>query len=367
MYDSPEITRRIAEWYRTGRVSPFMLELRPTNLCNLKCPSCLARGYPKYTPGEELSEEDYERIIDEAAELGVKYVQISGGGEPFVRREKVLAIMRRIKRRGMAGWVISNGTRFDEEAIEEIVSMKWDTLFLSLDAPDPVVNDYLRSSGGSFDKLVSAIQLFNSKKEKYGCDVPQVHIGSVLSHYTCRLVGEMIALCAKLAVGMVTFQPVHTRGDGEGEHLLLTEDDLAALAAQIPHARGLASEHGIQHNLDSLDRGLLKNSNNPQSVIIADASRFQHHPLLSIPCYFPWFYIGITASGAVGTCSILDEHTYRGNIRSMSLKEFWTRSHFEEMRSRLQSRQLLPPCQRCVGTHMIEMRQMREQLNNIVS
>jgi len=81
VFDSDELLERMVEWFKTGKGRPWLLEIRPTNFCNLFCPSCVARGHPhEQIKGEELTDEEYIRIIDEAAELGVRLVQISGGG-----------------------------------------------------------------------------------------------------------------------------------------------------------------------------------------------------------------------------------------------------------------------------------------------
>lgn len=366
MFDSEEILERIAEWSKTGKGRPFMLELRPTNRCNLCCPSCVARGRPRYAPEEELSGEEYLRIIDEAAELGVRYVQISGGGEPFMRSEELLRMMRRIKYRNMVGWVITNGTLFDAEIVEEVVKMRWDTVFLSLDAPNPEINDFLRSKKGCFDELVSSVRQFNRVKLEYGHNLPKVHVGAVLSHHNCRMLKEMIALCANLGIEKVTFQPVHVGKGGKGVSFLLSEDDLKALAEEIPKTRELAQKLGVQSNLNDLSRELLEKSDNPCEIIRSQSSRSENHPLLSIPCFFPWYYIGISTEGAVGPCSILDSATYKGDIRDSTLREYWEHSHLKDVRDRLSRKKLLPMCRRCVGTHVMETKHMRERLRKVL-
>ena len=43
-----------------------------------------------------LGPEDYDRIISEASDMGVRWVEIGGAGEPMLSRELVLHIMKRI-------------------------------------------------------------------------------------------------------------------------------------------------------------------------------------------------------------------------------------------------------------------------------
>ncbi len=367
MFDSREIIERIVEGFTNGTGRPFMLELRPTNRCNLRCPSCVARGRPHPVPEEELSEEEYLRIIDEAAELGVRYVQISGGGEPFMRRDELLRIMSHIKSHEMVGWVITNGTLFDAAIIEEIVKMQWDTIFLSLDAPDPATNDFLRSKTGSFDALVLSVRQFNQVKMRYGHDLPRIHVGSVLSHYTCKMLKEMITLCAELDVQKVTFQPVHVGKGDKGNSFLLSEEDLETLSKDIPLACAIGQKLKVNNNLDCLKRELLEKSNDLRELICPGRSDQEDHPLLSLPCFSPWYYIGISTDGAVGPCSIFDSLTYRGDIRHSSLRAYWEGSHFKDIRDSLSRKRLPPMCRNCTGTQVMETEQMRERLKEFTA
>ena len=361
MFESEEFMERMVEWFRTGKSRPFTLEIRPTNLCNLRCPSCVARGHPHEHLGQELPKEEYLRIIDEAVELGVRYAQISGGGEPFLY-SGLLEIMRRIKANGMMGRVISNGTQFTRKIIEEIVEMKWDTILLSLDAPDKNLNDFLRSKPGTFSKTIGAMRQFQAMKERHCAKLPHVNVCTVLSHYTCGMLAEMVRLCAGMGVERIAFQTVHIRPDRGAEHFLLTDEDTKILAREIPRAQECAQELGILSNLDGLSKELIMSSNDPREIIMDNSNPFRDHPKLSIPCFSPWYYIGINTDGRVGPCHILEDSTYRGNVRDTSLRDLWTDSHIGGFRETLANRTLLKPCQKCVGTQIIETKRLRERL-----
>lgn len=366
MFDSAELLDRIVQWFETGKGSPFMLELRPTNLCNLRCPSCVARGYPHYTPGEELSEEEYLRLIDEAARMGVRYVQIVGGGEPFVRRDTVLRMMRRIKQYGMAGFIVTNGTLFDKAAVRELVDMKWDVLLLSFDAPEPEMNDFLRGKKGCFDALVSAVRDIVRYKTENHAYHPVLVLGPVLSRYNCRTLEEMIRLGAHLKVERVMFQPVRVRKDKRGEPFLLTEDDLKSLAEDIPQAQATAAELGIETNLTDIGDEMLRGSSDLPEVIQSYSSGYKGHPLLSINCFSPWFYLGINADGTVGPCSIDHPTTYKGDVRKTSLSDWWKSRHFDSFRGSLSRGELPEACRNCCGTTVIEIKKIRERLRKVM-
>lgn len=366
MFDSQELLGRIVEWFETGKGRPFMLELRPTNLCNLRCPSCVARGYPHYVAGEEISDEEYLRIIDEAAGLGVRYVQIVGGGEPFVRRDKVLKMMHLIKQHGMSSFVVTNGTLFDETAIREIVEMKWDVILLSLDAPEQELNDFLRGKEGSFDALVGAVRLLARYKKQKNSHFPTLVLGPVLSHYNCRSLTRMVQFAAELKVDKVMFQPVRVRKDQKGKPFLLTEEDLEALQGEIPRAMAAAEDLGMETNLQDIGSEMLRGSSDLPEVIRSYATGHGNHPLLSLKCYSPWFYMGINPDGKVGPCSIDHPTTYKGNIKGSRLEECWNSHQFQSFRDSLAAGDTPEACKNCCGTTVIEIRKIRERLKDVV-
>lgn len=68
---------------RAGFHPPFFLVLSPTMRCNLNCFGCYAGQYDKI---EELNSQLIHRLLNEAREMGIYFLTISGG-EPFLRKD----------------------------------------------------------------------------------------------------------------------------------------------------------------------------------------------------------------------------------------------------------------------------------------
>ena len=366
MFDDIEMAERVVGWLKGGGGNPLMLEIRPTNRCNLQCPSCVSRGHPSQIPcGEELSERTYLRILDEAATLGVKYVQISGGGEPFVRKKSLLRIMSRIKHHGMRGFVITNGTLCDRHTVRKMIEFRWDAILFSIDAPTPELNDRLRSKKGCFKKTVSAIKELVRLKQLQSTEVPRIDLGPVLSHQNCHAVVDMVRFAVGLGVDNLHFQPVHVPDTEDGRLFRLTEDDKATLRESIPSAIGIAEENGLGTNLEDFDSTLLKNSDDPMKISQAYSSA-STHPWLSLRCFSPWYYVGIHPDGAVGPCSIIDDASDVPNIRDGSLKHIWEGPWFQDFRRSLLENDLLEKCARCSGSNVMANNTIRERLRQVV-
>jgi len=87
--------------------------------CNLKCPMC-----PQSTGREKeflarLPLEEFRRIIDQAVPLGLKFVILSGSGEPLLHTglEEAVAYLTQ---RDIATLIYTNGTRLTPERFERL-------------------------------------------------------------------------------------------------------------------------------------------------------------------------------------------------------------------------------------------------------
>jgi len=67
----------------TGMRTPFTVLVSPTMRCNLSCEGCYAS---QYSHESDMPAALFQRIVDEAAEMGVYLITVLGG-EPFMRRD----------------------------------------------------------------------------------------------------------------------------------------------------------------------------------------------------------------------------------------------------------------------------------------
>lgn len=120
---------------------PVHVQLILSDLCNQACNFCAYRDpdysssqlfhvEQNYNPNRKLPFEKVIEILDDCAEMGVKAVQLTGGGEPTVH-PRFGEVVRAIVERGMAWALVTNG-----------VIGKWDCsnaawVRVSLDAASP--------------------------------------------------------------------------------------------------------------------------------------------------------------------------------------------------------------------------------------
>lgn len=100
-----------------------------TNRCNQHCSFCAYRskGYSsseQFVVQDEISIDKALEIVDDCARLGVKAVELTGGGEPTIHPGFV-QVCERLYGCGIQYGVVSNGTRWSEDIIEALSWASW--------------------------------------------------------------------------------------------------------------------------------------------------------------------------------------------------------------------------------------------------
>lgn len=130
--------------YRAPLKAPLTASLWITGGCNLACKYCYADASRNiYMDPARLF-----MLVDEFRDLGVFDITIAGG-EPFLHPQ-IFQVIQRILDSGMQMGVLTNGVLLDKKKasrLAEIAEGKKMILQVSLDSPDPRINDLTRGMG----------------------------------------------------------------------------------------------------------------------------------------------------------------------------------------------------------------------------
>jgi MoaA/NifB/PqqE/SkfB family radical SAM enzyme len=369
-----EKLKRIINWFNGRKAPPLRVELNPTYRCNQMCLFCDIPPRHRNTEfdyTQELHTAKYLDIVREGARLGVREWQIIGAGEPMVRAKTTISIMNAIKNYGMIGHMFTNGTLFTEEHIRHIVSIGYDKIFFSLEAPDPKTHDHLSRTKGAWERSIKTIKLFNRFKREQGVDKPEIAFWTVLCTKNYDKLAGMLKLAHALGCEGAYFEPLkivcHT-----GAKLKLNAEQIRALQTLIPKLQKLATQYNINTNVNDLvESELIAKSEQMDEIIAKDinliADELDKYNISAPPCYEPWYLMTILPDGFVGHCCVNSIHNSNyNNILFYSLRDIWYGAHFNAVRSKMLSppgqERVYPHCARCPSNIVLENRRIRSAL-----
>ena len=115
----PFFLRRVMNNPVTDSDTPLSLQIEPTNNCNLRCISCSRSR--SLRPIGYMDFSLFQKIIDNAAEIGIRRVHLYLHGEPMLH-PRIMDMFKFIKKRGLAISMATNGMLLDEKKIHELLN-----------------------------------------------------------------------------------------------------------------------------------------------------------------------------------------------------------------------------------------------------
>jgi len=276
------------------------LHLHLTHECNLRCRHCYANAG---TPLEnEMTPDEFLGLIKDFATLGGEQLVMTGG-EPFLRRELVKALLPEAKNLKLNVFIESNGTLITEEDAK-FCSKNNAQVGVSLDGANEKSHDYIRGVG-TFNKSISSIKILVQNGVR-------TTIGMTLMNHNLTEAKEMIYLAEKLGASAVSFSILRITGRSKENPDLYSP--VEKLATALKEARKTAIEVGIKTGMEDIlpvGEGLQKRASCGVGVAL----------------------LSIAANGEVYPCNMLQaEGISVGNVKKQCLKEIWESNELKMFR-----------------------------------
>lgn len=190
--------------YRTNTPVSAVIELNTQ--CNVDCVHC----YLPEHKNKGLKYEDVIRIVDEAKEIGVSHLLLTGG-EIFTRKD-ILDIVREIRRRHIRVTLLSNGTLLNEDIVQKLSDMYIFQFSTTLFSMDKEIHDKITRVPGSWDRLMKSIELL----QKYNI---RVKIKMPIINLNADSVDGVREFCKKRNIEFNTSPIIFPQNDGNKEPL----------------------------------------------------------------------------------------------------------------------------------------------------
>lgn len=178
---------------------PFSLRIENTNVCNARCFTC-PHSMMRRKQGF-MANGLYRKIIDEALEMGVDFINLHNFGEPLLDKDFVWRV-KYAKDRGISRVSSNtNGQAMDKKMAEELIKSGLDELFVSLDAASEKVYQKLRA-GLNFKKVIENTKYLISLKKIFKTNRPRVIVDFLESSINKNETSDFIRYWQKDADGV---------------------------------------------------------------------------------------------------------------------------------------------------------------------
>jgi MoaA/NifB/PqqE/SkfB family radical SAM enzyme len=292
--------------------------IKPTLRCTANCFGCARRRdlHKSLAKENHLQFEDWQRIIAEAAELGMNKFVISGG-EPTLDKNLVKLVAEGAKYAKKVS-VNTNGSLMTQELAEALLAAGLTSVMLSLYSHEPEVHNGIRRSKNLWKKAVETARILTHLRDTKYPDF-RLRTQAVILRENYKTLDELITFHHEIGANRLNL--AYLAGDYEGEYLLTAEE--------ITEFR----EHSIPKVLAALARLDL-----PDLAATEEVVRGLYHPDLGSledlakgvywkdkPCKIPKRFTILLADGQVHPCNIV-EHTHEpvmGNLFDSSLGDIF--------------------------------------------
>ncbi|MBQ0713230.1 MAG: pyrroloquinoline quinone biosynthesis protein PqqE [Porticoccus sp.] len=278
--------------------SPLWLLAELTYRCPLQCPYC-SNPTDMAAIKDELSTEEWLKVIREARELGAVQLGFSGG-EPLVRQDLELLVAEGHKL-GYYTNLITSGIGMDAGRVAALKQAGLDHIQLSFQAGSEDVNNIFAGSGKAFEKKLVIARAV--KDQGY----PMV-LNFVLHRDNIDELEDILALSEALGADYVELANTQYHGWG-----LQNRDALMPSEEQLQRAEALTNEYREEH-----PRGM--------TLYFVVPDYYEARPK---PCMNGWgsMFLTIAPDGLALPChSARDLPIDFPHVRDMSVSDIWYHS-----------------------------------------
>jgi len=336
---------------------PNQCYLELTRKCNLRCIHCFANASPNEITNE-MSIEQVKEIYKQISELGVIYVNISGG-EPLLNKD-FFQIIEFAAKQPYNTCILTNGTLWDRNSIKRLSEVDPERVILiqvSLDGKYEIMKEQRLVTRQEFDNILASINSFKNLGFTVGClhVVDSVTVDTSLDtiHY----------LLSEIQIDVVQVVPLFPSGRAAENRVILDKfwDKWAELIVEVTKIKkfSLWGENSPKFNIGfftlfelviPLDKaGMHDDIFNVWELDVSSKKGFWKNTQRDFFCESGRSELAISANLELFPCvASLRTEFIAGDLSKNSLNELWLNSEMLHwFRNSLNKVILKEPCASC--------------------
>ncbi|MDY0092628.1 MAG: radical SAM protein [Candidatus Vecturithrix sp.] len=266
---------------------PPILQIEPTNTCNLRCLTCAVGADIMERPSTIMSFDMFQNIIDQVKD-SVCFLAFWSWGEPFINKE-ACRMIRYAKDQGIIVHTSTNGHFFTtRERARDVIHSGLDSLIFAVDGLDQATYEKYRKNG-DLQRVMTSIENLVAERKALGAHHPLIIFRFIVMKHNEHQVAQVKNFAQRLGVDLVTYRSAVVQRSGKID----LENDLTPNSAEYQ-----------QYDYDGV----------PQST-----HRVKHQ---SFSCHRPYANLTIFSNGEVVPCeNDFNATSSFGNVMQQSLRD----------------------------------------------
>ncbi len=176
---------------------PPIVNIEPTNICNLKCPLCVTGCGDMERPRGMMNFETFRKVVDEVADK-IIYITLYSQGEPYLNKE-FNRFVRYAKDRGVYVNTSTNAHYFDKQMAVSTVMSGLDSMIISLDGATQESYAHYRRNG-DLETVKQGIRNLVDAKKQLKSKTPYLFAQFLVMKHNEHEIDEMKKLAKELEV-----------------------------------------------------------------------------------------------------------------------------------------------------------------------
>ena len=218
------------------------VQIEPTNRCNLRCRACW-HTLGDVKKSDNLNFSFFKIIIDQFN--GIRDLNLQGLGEPFLAPD-LLRMITYAAGKGISVWLTSNfNTDMNKEFAQEVVRSGIAKIRISVDASSENQYSYIKR-GGSLQKVINAISLFNKVKNELSSNFPVLAFNTIAMKSNIKDLKNIIILAHSLDIREIALIPLVVFNKGLANKRESLSADITLVKQYIEEIYKTARELGIE-------------------------------------------------------------------------------------------------------------------------
>lgn len=200
---------------------PPIVNVEPTNICNLRCPLCVTGSMTMERPYGRMDFDHFKKFVDQVADK-IIYITLYHQGEPYLHKQ-FNDMVAYAKTKGVYVTTSTNAHFFTPELAEKVVRSRLDSMIVSLDGVTQETYAKYRVLG-QVDTVLDGIRNLVAAKKRLKSKVPYLFLQFLVMKQNEHEIPQVKKLAKELGVDRLLIKTTQVMTLAEAKEWLPAND-----------------------------------------------------------------------------------------------------------------------------------------------